>query len=163
MIKKFGVGLTLASMGLLSVGTIPSFADETNSEQEEYTIEIVESREEILKELQEEYGKENKFYLEYEDNKSKEEINPVTGKVKNTDKQTGQVEEYDIDEIGSDFQPLTREEILKELQEEYGKENKFYLFYEDNESKEEINPVTGKVKSTDKQTGHVEEYDVYDN
>lgn len=137
---------------------IARLTDKETGETEEYEVfgEVeLFTKEEFLKELQEEYGTEDRFFLEYEDEKTKEEINPITGIVRSTNKESGEVEEYDAFE---DFEPLTKEELLQALQEEYGTENRFYLAYEDEETKEEINPVTGVSRLTDKETGEVEEY-----
>lgn len=157
MIKKLSV--SLASVGLFSAfafGAVPTFAD--TSQGTEQVGEEVETKEELLKMLQEEYGTEDRFYLEFEDDEYKEEINPVTGMARTTNKKTGETEEY---EAFGEFELFTKEEFLKSLQEEYGTEDKFFLEYEDDQTKEEINPITGMARITDKEKGTIEEYDAF--
>ncbi|MDY4307554.1 hypothetical protein SNF32_10185 [Enterococcus mundtii] len=84
------LSVSLASVGLFSAfafGAVPTFAD--TSQGTEQVGEEVETKEELLKMLQEEYGTEDRFYLEFEDDEYKEEINPVTGMARTTNKKQG--------------------------------------------------------------------------
>ena len=71
-----------------------------------------------------------------------------------TDKEKGTIEEYDAFKA---LETVTNDKLLQTLQEEYGTENRFHLVYEDEEIKEEINPVTGMSRLTDKESGEVDE------
>ncbi|PJK24830.1 hypothetical protein CV769_13160, partial [Enterococcus mundtii] len=108
MIKKLSVSLALVGLfSAFAFGAVPTFAD--TSQGTEQVGEEVETKEELLKMLQEEYGTEDRFYLEFEDDEYKEEINPVTGMARTTNKKTGENEEY---EAFGEFELFTKEPVV---------------------------------------------------
>ena len=113
-------------------------------------------------EFQEEYGKEDKFKLIYEDEFFKEEVNGATGEIRMTTTSTGEVQMLnffnDLEEELKASQMSEEEYLAQEkvkFEKEYGTENKFKVTHEDESVKEEVNGSTGDVRITDKETGKV--------
>ncbi|WP_235667295.1 hypothetical protein [Clostridioides difficile] len=53
-------------------------------------------------------------------------------------------------------------EMKRDFQEEYGKEDKFNITLDDEFTKEEVNGAKGIIKTTDKETGEVIVYNYFD-
>lgn len=160
--KKLKTGtamaLTLVMMGAPMIKASASEVEKSGVSYEE-KLEYV-NREKA--EFQEEYGKEDKFKLIYEDEFFKEEVNGATGEIRMTTTSTGEVQMLnffnDLEEELKASQMSEKEYLAQEkvkFEKEYGTENKFKVTHEDESVKEEVNGATGDVRITDKETGKV--------
>lgn len=183
------------------IDEVNKLQDDEDTTKEECKNDIKEQVEEVKKEFHEQYGNEDKFVIVYQDNEVKDEINGKTGEFKETYKDTGKVETYNIleefdnvvknanlytdqdefietyvdgwtveDNEGYEdyYKPTVadleeqKEEAKLEIQKQYGDENKLKTIYEDKYAKEELNPVTGEYRLTNKENNNrVETYNYF--
>lgn len=185
-IKRLTTGtiMALTLMAVASPMINASASQDTNLETDNTTLSETyqeykeEEYNDYIEEFQAQYGKEDKFNVVYEDEYEKEEINGATGDSKITDKETGEVSTFNyfknlesqLDEEESypesetskmSYEQLT-DYIKTEFQNEFGSEDEFTLMGEGDLSKEEINGATGEIKITDKETGKVTSYNLFD-
>ena len=84
----------------------------------------------------------------------------VTGELAIYNDEEDELSNEDYYQLGDDMSVAELEEIIKEtkqyMQEEFGTDNEFQTVYETETEKEEINPVTGEDRITNKVTNKVE-------
>lgn len=164
-VKKFKTGVVSAlTIMMIGASLINVSAMELNDNKEFET-----KYNEMKRDFQEEYGKEDKFNITLDDEFTKEEVNGAKGIIKTTNKVNNEVivlNYFDEMKSGIEFELKPKEEknaILRdEFQQGYGKEDKFKVVLDDEFTKEEVNGAKGIIKTTDKETGKVVVYNYFD-
>lgn len=164
-VKKFKTGVVSAlTIMMIGVSLTNVSAMELNENKEFET-----KYNEMKRDFQEEYGKEDKFNVTLDDEFTKEEVNGAKGIIKTTNKVNNEVvvlNYFDEMKSGIEFELKPKEEknaILRdEFQQGYGKEDKFKVVLDDEFTKEEVNGAKGVIKTTDKETGEVVVYNYFD-
>lgn len=164
-VKKFKTGVVSAlTIMMIGVSLTNVSAMELNENKEFET-----KYNEMKRDFQEEYGKEDKFNVTLDDEFTKEEVNGAKGIIKTTNKVNNEVvvlNYFDEMKSGIEFELKPKEEknaILRdEFQQGYGKEDKFKVVLDDEFTKEEVNGAKGIIKTTDKETGEVVVYNYFD-
>lgn len=164
-VKKFKTGVVSAlTIMMIGVSLTNVSAMELNESKEFET-----KYNEMKRDFQEEYGKEDKFNITLDDEFTKEEVNGAKGIIKTTNKVNNEVvilNYFDEMKSGIEFELKPKEEknaiLREEFQQGYGKEDKFKVVLDDEFTKEEVNGAKGIIKTTDKETGEVVVYNYFD-
>ncbi|AYD20469.1 TPA: hypothetical protein KN209_002717 [Clostridioides difficile] len=164
-VKKFKSGIVMA----LTVMAIGASLTNVSAMELNKSKEFETKYNEMKRDFQEEYGKEDKFNITLDDEFTKEEVNGAKGIIKTTNKMNNEVvvlNYFDEMKSGIEFELKPKAEknaILRdEFQQGYGKEDKFKVVLDDEFTKEEINGAKGIIKTTDKETGEVIVYNYFD-
>ncbi|PBF76983.1 hypothetical protein [Clostridioides difficile] len=164
-VKKFKSGIVMA----LTVMAIGASLTNVSAMELNKSKEFETKYNEMKRDFQEEYGKEDKFNITLNDEFTKEEVNGAKGIIKTTNKMNNEVVVLNyFDEMKSGIEvelkpKAEKNAILRdEFQQGYGKEDKFKVVLDDEFTKEEVNGAKGIIKTTDKETGEVIVYNYFD-
>ncbi|AUA36062.1 Uncharacterised protein [Clostridioides difficile] len=164
-VKKFKSGIVMA----LTVMAIGASLTNVSAMELNKSKEFETKYNEMKRDFQEDYGKEDKFNITLDDEFTKEEVNGAKGIIKTTNKMNNEVvvlNYFDEMKSGIEFELKAKAEknaILRdEFQQGYGKEDKFKVVLDDEFTKEEVNGAKGIIKTTDKETGEVIVYNYFD-
>lgn len=164
-VKKIKSGIVMA----LTVMAIGASLTNVSAMELNKSKEFETKYNEMKRDFQEEYGKEDKFNITLDDEFTKEEVNGAKGIIKTTNKMNNEVVVLNyFDEMKSEIEfelkpKAEKNAILRdEFQQGYGKEDKFKVVLDDEFTKEEVNGAKGIIKTTDKETGEVIVYNYFD-
>lgn len=174
--KKYLGFMCAGLFGILGMAQVSQVAHANNDVVTSTTVEgileevpFVKDVDALKADIQAQYGTTDELQVIYEDERIKEELNPVTGDYIYTDKIndfTMTYNEYELTEEEEMLSKMTVEEQIayqkQQIKEQYGTENKFVVTEEDENYKEEINPATGDYRVTDKLTGFVHTDNYFD-